>query len=454
MTVVSQLGELARSVRLDAATRASARRVTIDWFAATLAGSTMPIAQPLLESAADLAAPGACRLVPWGRRTDVRAAALINGTLSHAAELDDIYREGIYHPGSPTVAAVLALAEVLDADGAALLDAVTVGYDVGCRVAEAVNPAHYRYWHTTGTVGALGAAAGAGHLLDLTPARMSAALAVATSMAAGLQQAFRSESMSKPLHAGHAAEAGLTATLLAARDFTGAMDILEGPAGFGVAMSGDVDWAAALAPADQAYVSRMTVKSHACCGHTFAAIDAALDLRAEIGEAPIDEIVIETYEVAIRVAGNPVPSTSYEAKFSLGYCVAAALLTGGAHLSAFTPQMLDRGDLRDLLTKTRVTAVPGMTAVFPGQRHARVTVVLADGRRLVSTRTTRRGDPDDPLSDDELDAKFADCAELVLDRAQARELLDALRGLDGHVRVRGLPLPAGARDQAIADEFR
>jgi 2-methylcitrate dehydratase PrpD len=444
MTVVSQLGELARSVRPDQATRASARRVTIDWFAATLAGSTMPIARPLLESTADLAAPGACRLVPWGLRTDVRAAALINGTLSHAAELDDIYREGIYHPGSPTVAAVLALAEVLDADGAALLDAVTVGYDVGCRVAEAVNPAHYRYWHTTGTVGTIGAAAGAGHLLGLTPARMSAALAIATSMAAGLQQAFRSESMSKPLHAGHAAEAGLTAALLAARDFTGAVDILEGPAGFGVAMSGDnVDWAAALAPADPAYVSRMTVKPHACCGHTFAAIDAALDLRAEIDEAPINEIMIETYEVAVRVAGNPAPSTGYEAKFSLSYCVAVALLTGGAHLSAFTPQMLARADLRNLVAKTRVTEVPSMTAVFPGQRHARVTLVLSDGRRLVSTRTTRRGDPDDPLSDADLDAKFVDCAEPVLGGAQARELLDALRGLDGQVRVRELPLPAG-----------
>lgn len=446
MTAVQDLAELASGIRLDDTTRESARRVVVDWFAATLAGSTMPVAARLGDASGDVAAPGPCRLVPSGHRVDVRSAALINATVSHAAELDDIYREGIYHPGSPTVGAALALAERVDADGLRLLEAVTVGYDVGCRVAEAINPAHYRFWHTTGTVGTLGAAAAASHLLGLDTTRTGNALAVATSMAAGLQQAFRSEAMSKPLHAGHAAEAGLTAALLAAHDVTGAPDILEGAAGFGTAMSGpDVDWAAALVPAETAYVSRMTVKSHSCCGHTFAAIDAMLDLRADIDIAAVEAVEIDTYATAVQVAGNPDPATDFEAKFSVSYCVAAALLTGGVGLGAFTPQMLARADLRRVMAVTRVRADNEMTAHFPGQRHARVSVLLSDGRRLSATRTTRRGDPDDPLGDPELDHKFHDCAEPVLGADGARELLAALRSLDDRVRVCELPMTLGQR---------
>src|SRR5690625_1674879 len=179
--------------------QASARAV-VDWFGATIAGADQPPAQALAAALAREGAGDATVLLGNGGLSP-RNAALVNGTASHTVEMDDIYRDGIYHPGSPTVAAALATAELVGASGERLLHAVAVGYEIGSRIAAAIQPAHYAYWHTTGTVGTIGAAAAAAELLELDVARFAHALATATTGAAGLQQAFRSDAMSKPLHA-------------------------------------------------------------------------------------------------------------------------------------------------------------------------------------------------------------------------------------------------------------
>ncbi|HVC42455.1 MAG TPA: MmgE/PrpD family protein [Candidatus Saccharimonadales bacterium] len=444
--VVVAFAEQALTMRrhgLDAAVRHAAARATVDWFAATVAGSVMPPALALSAALADESG-GACRLVGDGRRTNCRTAALVNGTAAHSVEMDDIFREGIYHPGAPTIAAALAVAERQHASGEALLRAVTVGYEIGDRVAAAVNPAHYRYWHTTGTVGTLGAAAAVSELLQLDVERFAHAIATAATMAAGLQQAFRSDSMSKPLHAGHAAEAGVLAALAAAEGFTGALDILEGPVGFGVAMAGDPDWDAAIvAMCGEPAITQATVKNHACCGHTFAAVDAALELRARgVRAQDIAEITVETYTTATTVAGNTDPRTAFEAKFSTGYCVAAALLTGAVRLRTFEDSVLFDPAVRELTG--RVTLVPdeGMEAAFPGQRAARVTVIEQSGVTHVAERRTRKGDPDDPLTDGELSDKFTDLASPVLGDPGADQLQAAVWHLADVVDVSTLPLAA------------
>ena len=138
----------------------------------------------------------------------MRAAALINGAAAHTVEVDDIFRDGIYHPGAPTIPAALALAQARGASGEQFLRAVIVGYEISTRIGAAMGRAHYKYWHNTGTIGCFGACAAAAELLRLDAARFAHALATVTTFSAGLQQAFRMDSMSKPLHAGHAAEAG------------------------------------------------------------------------------------------------------------------------------------------------------------------------------------------------------------------------------------------------------
>jgi 2-methylcitrate dehydratase PrpD len=406
-----------------------ATRAVIDWVAATIAGGGLAPAIALRAALVDEAATGRARLLPDGRSVPPRTAALINATAAHTAEVDDIFRDGIYHPGAPTIAAAIAVGESRGVSGPGLLAAVTVGYEISNRIAAAVQPSHYRFWHTTGTVGTLGAAAAAGAVLQLDPGRFQHALANATTMAAGLQQAFRAEAMSKPLHAGHAADAGTLAALAAAAGLTGAADALEGPAGFAAAMS---DGATLDGIFDdlggRSTIAETTFKNHTCCGHTFAAIDAMLELTASHDLAPsrVERIEVATYGTAVEVAGILDPKTAFEAKFSLPYVVAAALHLGSVRLAAFAPAPLADPALRATVRSIALSVDPVLDAAFPGRRGARVTVHTTDGRELTSRRPTRRGDPDLPLTDDELDAKFVELVGEPLGSHRARELLDQL----------------------------
>ncbi|GAB3061637.1 hypothetical protein GCM10027053_24970 [Intrasporangium mesophilum] len=446
-TATRRLAHLARVAAEAPEARAPARDAVVDWFGATVAGRRMEASQ-IASRAPFLDEPGRARLVPDGRPASVRTAALLNGLFSHEAEMDDIYREGLYHPGSPTVAAAFAVAEGLDATGDDLLAAVAGGYEVGCRIAETVNPAHYRYWHTTGTVGTMGAAAAAGLLLGLDEERLAHALAVATSMAAGLQQAFRSGSMSKPLHAGHAAEAGVLAASLASEGYRGTPEVLDGDIGFGVAMSDAPDWSAVVDLTDRPpAVSQVTVKPHACCGHTFAAVDAALDLRAEgLDPRRVRSVEVGTYQVAIDVAGGTSAETAGEAKFSIGYCVGAALTLGAVGMDAFDASHLSDPALRRFAESTLLTADDRMNATFPGRRQARLVVVDDDGRTWQAERSTRRGDPDSPLSAAERRTKFDGMVVPVVGVEAAAQLHEALTGLADLEHLSMIPLGTEAHD--------
>lgn len=385
----------------------AATRAVVDWFGAAVPGARSAPASIL---AATLRSEGAgpSRLLASAGRVPTRTAALVNAAASHTIEMDDIYRDGIFHPGSPTVATALAVADRVNAGGPSLLWAVIIGYEIGDRVAKTINPAHYRYWHTTATVGTLSAAAAAATLLDLDVTQTAHALNTAATMAAGLQQAFRSDSMCKPLHAGHAADAGVLAAMLAANGFTAAADVLEGPNGFGAAMSDRPQWEQAFEGLGEDFqIGKTTIKLHACCGHTFAAIDAMAALRAE-GLRPQDVAYIEvsTYATALDVAGIADPQTAVEAKFSLAYCVAAELVLGSTRLQAFETAALGDPEIRRLVNATVLRIDPEYDATFPTQRGARVAVVTVNGTKLLSDRPTRKGDPDDPVSDEELTAKF------------------------------------------------
>src|SRR6188768_2539523 len=217
-----------------------AKRAVIDWYAALLPGSLCPPATLLEQAFAEDLDRGRARLAR-GRQATMRTAALINGAASHTVEFDDIYRDAGYHPGSPTISAALAAAQASGASGERFLRAVIVGYEISTRIGEAVMPSHYRFWHTTGTVGSFGAAAAAATILGCNRDQFMHALATVGTFASGLQQAFRSQAMTKPLHGGHAADAGAMAAMAAKKGVTGALDILEGEVGFGAAMSVNPD---------------------------------------------------------------------------------------------------------------------------------------------------------------------------------------------------------------------
>ena len=409
-----------------------AKRAVIDWYAALLPGSIVAPATVLEQAFAEDLDHGNARLAS-GRRATLRAAALINGAASHSVEFDDIYRDAGYHPGSPVISAALAAAQTTGASGETFLRGVIVGYEVSTRIGEAIMPSHYKFWHTTGTVGSFGAAAAVATVLGCNREQFAHALATAGSFASGLQQAFRSQCMTKPLHGGHAADVGAMAAMGAANGLTGALDMLEGEVGFGAAMSVNPDWAKAVKDIGVDYhITRVTFKNHGCCGHTFAPIDGVLHLQKTHGFTwrDVKRIRIDTYKAGTDITNNPHPEGEYQAKFSLQYVIAHALVHGSVRLVAFAPERLLDPNVRGVLAKVEVVADPELSKGYPNQRAAQVEIELNDGRVLKHFQPTRKGDPEMPLTDQEVNDKFLELAMPVIGDPASRELLAALWALD------------------------
>ena len=425
-----------------------AKRALLDWTGALIAGGNLPTAVLLRNAYADelvaadatSASAALCSIAGTQEKAKLRAAAFLNGTLSHLAEYDDIFRDGAYHPASPTISPVVALAQARGMGRDALLKAIVAGYEVSTRIATAVQPSHYRYFHTTGTAGVFGAAAACASLLQLSAGAACHAMATAGTFASGLQQAFRSDAMTKPMHGGHAAEVGLSAALAAAAGMTGTPDLLEGEAGFGAAMSDGARWDEALAGLGTDFnITRMTFKNHGCCGHTFPAIDGAAALQAAHGfkADAIKAVRIAGYQASAEVCHYRHPQSAFEAKFSLSYTVAARLVLGRVREQAFLPEALSNPAIAALEDKITVTMDEACTKAFPKQRSAHVAIELVTGEVFSIHQATRHGDPDDPLTDEELLDKFLELTEPRIGKGAALALSQAILG-DADVPVRAL----------------
>jgi 2-methylcitrate dehydratase PrpD len=311
-----------------------------------------------------------------------------------------------------------------------LLRAIVAGYEVSCRIGVAIQPSHYRYWHTTGTVGTFGAATATALALGCDATRIAHAIATAATFAGGIQQAFLSDSMSKPLHPGHAADAGALAAIGAAAGVTGAMDALHGPQGYAAATSQDAgQWAKALDGLDERFaITAMTFKNHGCCGHIFAALDAVLDLRAAHGFAAedIEAIHVAGYGPTKTICDRPEAATETDCRFSVQYTIGALLVLGGVRIAAFLPEARRNPAIRALMPRVTVSVDEELARGYPAVRAAKVTVTLRDGRVLFRHQPTRKGDPDAPLSDAELSDKFLELAGPVIGAEAAAALLAAL----------------------------
>jgi 2-methylcitrate dehydratase PrpD len=409
-----------------------AKRAVVDWHASLYPGLDAASVLALEAVLADDLDRGAARLAR-GRAATPRAAALIQGTAAHAAEVDDSFRDAMVHPGAATIAAALAAAQSVGANGLAFLRGVVLGYEVATRIGVAMGRGHYKYWHNTGTMGSFGAAAAAGAILGLDEVAFAHALAMAGTFTAGLQQAFRSEAMAKPLHAGRAAEAGLLAAQLAARGVRSSLDILDGEGGLGQAMSNGPDWSHVGATLGRDFhITRLTFKNHVGCGHNFPAMDGALELRRQHGftHEDIDHVHLGVYQATLDIAPHVNPQNADQARFSLHYMVASALVHGSVRLSAFSEERLNDPATRALMQRVTRALDPEIDAAFPSRRAARVDITLRDGRRFSHFQPDRKGDPELPLSDAELGDKLIELASPVIGDGAARALLDKLWALD------------------------
>ncbi|MFQ5885603.1 MAG: MmgE/PrpD family protein [Anaerolineae bacterium] len=389
----------------------AAKYYILDWLGSAIAGTATEPGRILLGYAASKAGRGAT-VMGLDEQRNADLAALVNGSLSHIVEMDDLDRVSVVHPAAPIIPAALAVAERERRSGLDFITAVVLGYEVGIRVGEAVGKSHYYFWHNTATCGVFGATAAAGHVLGLSQEQMVWALGNAGTQASGLWEFITDGAMSKHLHAGRAASSGVLAADLAKRGLTGARRILEGERGFFAATSKDAkpnSVIEGLTKGPKEYKIRgVSIKPHASCRHTHPAIDAALALRTHSGfqAREIDSVRIETYRAAFDLTNDPNPTRPYSAKFSLQYCVGSALWREHVKLQDFTPQAIRDQKVRQLMARTTVDFAPELEDRYPRQWPARVTVTLTDGRVLSEEVDHPKGDPENPLTRAELEEKF------------------------------------------------
>lgn len=388
-------------------------------------------------------APGRI-LADWAAEAgrDAGREAFFLGGIIHSLETDDLHRASVVHPGCVVVPVVLALGRRRGLRGHALLAATLRGFEACCRVGMAVGPAHYRIWHNTATCGPYGSAMAAADLLGLDDGQAVDALGSAGTQSAGFWQFLETGAMSKHLHAGRAAEAGIVAAELAARGFTGAPAILEGAKGFFAGACPDARPEALLADPDAPWQLRRTsIKPWPSCRHTHPLIDAALEAHAALGGRSIAAVEVVTYPAAVAVCDRPRPQSEYEAKFSLYHCAAAALADGEVGFDSFDAAARRR--LAGLRERVTVRVGEPFASNYPEAWGTGIDVRTVDGRRVAVERLVCKGDPEMPLDAEEMKAKAKRLLAFGgLGDTAAKPLIDGILDLANDGPLPALPIPA------------
>lgn len=365
-----------------------------------------------------------------GRKYPARTAAFLNAVYGHGAELDDGNKQAAGHPGACVIPAVFALAETNGNTGEEVLEALATGYEAFIRISAAAQPGMIgRGFHATGMVGTLACAAAGARLCHLDAAGLEDALALACTMSGGLLTYGDSQPAVKPLNPGKAASNGLFAALLAREGIRGPAEALEGPNGWFHAVTDEVH-PAFLAGADHLLLHDCYFKLYPSCRHTHCGIEAGVAMHKKLAGRDIERIRIFIYPNAIRLAGLRKPAFPDETKFSVPYTLACALLNGNygipdMDVAKASPRILS------LAEKVEMISDPSMENRLRGIRGARVEVRLNDGGILKETVLVPKGDPENPLTRDDLIKKMTDCTVFFHNKLRMNAFLDAVDSLGG-----------------------
>ena len=437
-TLTASLGRFATRLRfqdIPAAGVARAKASLLDAIGCILAGAGTEEAAPVRALALEDGGTPAAQLLGTALRLPATAAALANGAAGHALDYDDSSPPMIGHPSVPLAAAILALGETRHASGPDMIAAHVAGLEASARLGRHLNPGHYAAgWHATATLGTLAAVVAASRILGLDEHRTRMAIGIAASSASGIRANFGSAV--KPLHAGLAARNGVLAARLASHGLTADPDALDGERGFIRIFGGTAppDLAALRFDDGEALEivrSGIGIKRYACCGCTHSALDAVLALRVTQAPDPgqIEAIHCTMNGLVPDILVHHRPRTPAQAKFSMEYCLAVALLDGDCGMAQFEEGRVARDDVQALLGRVSTSvdpAIPYRNGVYPGT----VTVTLRDGRRFAESAVEARGHPDFPLSTADLRRKFLDCASHALPAPRAAAAFDALAALE------------------------
>jgi 2-methylcitrate dehydratase PrpD len=431
-------------------TRELAKGFLLDGLGVTLAGSTEKGSRILQAHLKEAGGKAEASVLGTSLRLPAPMAALANGAAGHAMDYDDTQlatsKESVYglltHPTVPALSAALPLAEAADASGQDLLLAYVVGVEAMCRIADAVNPRHYQAgFHSSGTIGTLGAAAAAAKLLRLNEDAILRALGLAGSMAAGLRESFGT--MTKPYHVGRAAENGVVAARLARRGFTAAKNVLEAKRGFYSAAAGGFDSEKITGRLGKPFFFEepgISIKPYPSGSLSHPAQDLLFDLMREhrFGAEDVEAMQVGTNSHVVNALIYSMPKTALEGKFSFPFCMAIGLLTGKAGIAQFKDRWVRDGRVVALMKKVRHVLDPEIERQGYDRMLTSLEIRLRDGRVIKGTADIFRGHPARPMSRKEIEAKFAECAALCLPKAKAHAVPAVVWRLERLPRVRDL----------------
>ena len=429
-----------------------ARKSILDGIGLAFCGSvamTGDIVRAYLKSMG--ATTGQATVIGSPLKAPVRFAAFANGVGIHADDYDDtqlaVAEDRVYglltHPTAPALPGALAFAETRSMSGKDLLTAYNIGVEVECKVAEAIAPRHYEDgFHTTGTVGALGSAASAAKLLGFDREHVLTTLGIAASEAAGLRENFGT--MTKPLHAGRAAESGVAAAELAGLGWTAAPNILEAQRGFFQAAGGGFDSTAIMDKLGKpwTFVSPgVSIKPFPSGSLTHPGMTEMLRLITEnhiVGDQ-VEHVQVGANKNNLNALIHHRPTDNLQAKFSMEFCLAALLLYGKAGLSEFTDEVVNRPTVQAMIRRIDFAVDPVAEAAGYNKMTTLISIRLKDGRTISGRADFAKGSPAIPMSYGDVAAKFLDCAAFAKwPDSKARAIVETVRKLDELADVRRL----------------
>lgn len=417
-------------------------RTFVNWVGCAVGGASHETADRALAAVKPFCGPATATVLGRRDRLDALHAALLNGITSHVLDYDDTHLRTILHPAGPVASALMALAETRPMSGEKLLDALIIGVEVECRIANCVYPDHYdRGWHITGTAGVFGAAAAVGRAIGLSAQQMRWALGLAATQSSSLREMFGT--MTKSFHPGRAAQNGLFSALLAEAGFDSSERGIEAPRGFAHVMSDKQDWSEILDGLGAHWeAATNSYKPFACGIVIHPTIDGCQRLRAELGDRVNDiaTVSLRTHPLVLELTGKRTPRTGLEGKFSVYHAAACALLRGDGAPTAFTDTVVALPEIIALRDRVTATADP---ACHEASVH--ITLTFTDGSTVEKHIERAVGSKEVPLTDSQLEKKFLDQASLVIGEQGARRTLDmawALETLDHAGKVAAASVPA------------
>ena len=421
-----------------------AKQLVTDLLGVATAGSREKPARIIQGFIEEQNPTGSATIIGTDQRSHPAASSLANGISGHVLDYDDVSEPMYGHPTVAVLPACLALGEELDVSGKDLLESYIIGLEVTVKLSYGMNPAHYEHgWHSTCTLGSMGAAAAAAKLLGLKGKQLRTALALAASQAGGLQQNFGT--MIKPFHSGRAAENGVLAALLAQRGWTGDQNILEAPLGFFHLFCGPGHYDAercvnSLGKPFEIDRPGIILKKYPSCAFSHPAIDAALiitqDTQYDISK--LESVEGHIHSLADQILIHRNPQTGLEAKFSLEACVALALLDGRVNTKSFTDRKLANKDFKEILKRVQRIVTASDTKGPRGFGPAEVRVVLKGGDIRQARVDKAKGNPENPMTGEEIREKYLDCCSGVLSQQSIEKSLSLLQNLDGLDGIRPL----------------